>query len=193
MLKIFFLTFIIFQLDTIYARALAEESSSETHKYFGNYLSFEFTKNQPVSKTQKSFKTGDNTFFVGFRHTLKNNWLMGVHGGYKQLLYKNSDKELNIFSVQQESLYLIRVNHPLYVAIGPKIYYLLPTIGRRIPPEREKEFNREVGAAASISLHYIMSGRFIFSLRVDRWRGVNSNRFHGTETAIGINYRIPSY
>ncbi len=169
----------------------AEEKKTEVHQYEGDYLSFEFTKNQPISETQKTFKTGDNTFFIGFRHTLKNSWLMGVHAGYKQLLYKNSDEELNIFSVQQESLYLIRVNHPLYLAVGPKIYYLLPTIGRRIPPEREKRFNREVGAAASISLHYIMSGRFIFTLRVDRWRGINNNLFHGTETAIGLNYRIP--
>lgn len=164
---------------------------ADTMAFGENYLSVEIVRNQPFSTSQTQFSAGDATAFAGFRHILADSWLMGVHIGYKQFEDKYSDQELNLFTALQESKYLLRLYDPVYFSIGPRLSFLLPTKGRKIPPEREKQFRREIGAALSADLIYNLNRRLLITLRFDRWRGVNTAIFQGTETAIGINYLLP--
>lgn len=156
-----------------------------------NYVVLEMVKNQPYASSQNQFSPGTNSVFVGFRHVLRDKWLMGVHTGFKKFKLRDEGSNLSIFTLLQETQMLYRLNHPFYISIGPKLMLLVPARGNKIPPEKEPFFSREVGFAGSASLHYAASKFAILSLRVDRWRGVNTAIFQGTETAFGVNVAIP--
>ena len=156
-----------------------------------NYFVLELGRNHPISDTKKNFEGGDITTFFGFRHTMLDKWIMGLHGGFKQLRLKPDREAISIFTVSQETYYLLPIHIPHYVAIGTKLLYILPTKGKSLPPEREDRFTREVGIAYTASYFYRLNRRVLLNLRIDRWRGVDREVFQGTETAVGFNYSLP--
>jgi len=173
------------------AKLFAQDSSTPQLALNDNYLTLELTRNQPISDSQKEFVSGEATTFFGFRHTLRDRWLMGVHGGFKHFRKRDSGEELTMLTIAQESLYVLRLYHPVYAVCGPKLLYLLPTIGQKFPIARDNDFGREIGIALSLSLYYVLNKDFMFNARLDRWRGINREVFQGIETGFGINYALP--
>jgi hypothetical protein len=156
-----------------------------------NYISLELVRNQPFSTSQQEFTGGDVSQFFGFKHTLRDQWLMGVSVGFKRLKTIEENKHVTLFTVSQESMYLFRVAQSTYFALGPKLLYLLPTKGKKIPPEKERDYRREIGAAVSFACYHQFYKRFLASIRVERWRGLNREVFQGVETAVGVSYSLP--
>lgn len=171
--------------------AQTPEPPKEENAFKDNYLSVELVRNQPFSSSQNQFIGGDISQFFSFRHTLRDQWLMGVNVGFKRFKTKLEKRHVSLFTVSQESLRLIRLYHPLYLAIGPKLFYLLPTRGKKLPPEKETEYNREIGIGFAASLQYIFYKRFLLHARLELWRGVNREVFQGTETSLGLSYSLP--
>ena len=168
-----------------------EFSDSDTHGYHDNYLSLEWVRNHAFSDMQTEFSSGDVTMQFGFHHALKGHWMVGLTTGFKTLKNRESGDLLSILSFAQESLYIVRLYHPNYLLIGPKVMYLQPTKNRKIPPNRSVEFKREIGLGISAALQHIVSRRIIIGFRYDRWRGVDTDKLQAYETGVSVVYSLP--
>lgn len=165
------------------------------------YLFVEIARNFPQSFSLRNFKAGGYHPIIGYRYNLMGHWMMGLGVQFKNFERKkpkttNSDQKpedqsrnFAIWTVYHEGLYLIRLDHPTYLLIGPKILYLLPSKAAALPLERDDAYSVEIGGSISGSLVRILSNKSYVSLRMDRWRGTKTNKIHGIEISLG--YGLP--
>lgn len=156
-----------------------------------NYITYEFAKNTPLIQTEDELTGGHVTYIIGYRHNMNEQWMMGLSFGYKSFFSKEKNKEEHAFAtLSHEALYIIPLYYPLNFLIGPKFLYLLPVKQSKFPLTKNSEADTELGVAISCSITYEFTRRIVLSARVDRWRGTTTNRFHGTEVAFGLNYKL---
>jgi hypothetical protein len=174
-------------------RARADDES-RVNPFEKTYLTLELARNFPVSFTQNRFDPGRYSPVLGYRHDLDESWLMGIGGQFKVLKRRDHadtpTDRVALLTVYHETLYAIRLDHPTYLLIGPKLMYLLPANAGRFPVQRADEFQSEIGGALSMTLAHVVDGRYMVTARVDRWRGTRTMRFHGVEVAAGISWAL---
>ena len=93
-------------------------------------------------------------------------------------------------SIQHEAYIIYPIHYPIYLMFGPKLLYLLPTQRSFLPILGDGEFSTEIGAGISIMLAYKGTSNTFISVRIDRWRGTKTDKFHGTEVGLGLNYKL---
>jgi hypothetical protein len=155
-----------------------------------NYVGVDVTRNTPTGFASKDLSGGGTSLLLGFKHVLRDSWIMGVSSGYKEFRQKKTGEDLSVFVVSQDSQFLYRVNHPVYFSVGPKFMYLLPTEGQKLPPKRHRDFDREIAVGASLSLYYALTSKYLLSFRIDSWRGVNRRKFSAFETGVGLQVAL---
>ncbi len=161
-----------------------------------SYLSLELARNAPMSVTQNHFGPGPVHPVLGFRHNLDAHWMMGVGGQFK-LLSRNREertptgsRQLAIWGLYHESLYVLRLDHPTYLMFGPKLLYFVPARTGRLPLSRDPLYQTEIGVALSVAFIHILDDNHLLSLRVDRWRGTGTTRLQGVEVAAGLSFAL---
>lgn len=162
-----------------------------------DYLSLEVTRNYPVSFSQDQFEAGGFHPAIGYRHNLDAHWLMGLSAGFK-LLHKKEDAKGNpasgdiaLWTFSHDSYYALRLDHPNYLLVGPRLMYMLPVMAAKVPFQRDEDYRTEIGIALSMMLTHVLNDRVLLTVRFDRWRGTATMRFHGVESAFGISYSLP--
>ena len=150
---------------------------------------FELTKNSPTIHTKQRLEGRHVTYYLGYRTLVKPDWTMGLGINYKSFT-KNDRSELAFMTLQHEALYRIRIDTETIVSCGPRLLYMMPTRKSKFPLARDPEFQTELGAGISLMVETRIDKQKIFSLRIDRWRGTKTNRFHGFEVGVGLGWFI---
>lgn len=167
-------------------------SSSEANSevFAKNYVLVESVRNYPASFSEERFDPGKFGWLLGFRHLLENHWMMSVGGSFKSLYHEERQKLLPILTINHEAAYVIRLQHPTYFLVGPKLLYLLPTTNMSIPLQRDPNYSAEVGVGISGTFYHLLTRKLAFHMRFERWRGTGSMLFHGIEMAAGVNFAV---
>ena len=154
-----------------------------------NYVSLEVAGNFPISRSQNLFSPHKKTWILGYSHFLNRKWNVSISLGFKSLYRNSENQELALLSLSNHSLYVVRLYHPTYLMVGTKLIYMTPNEKSRFPLVKEPDFETEIGVGAVAQLVHFQ-GPFLYSLRIDRWRGTKTNRLHGFEVAFGVSYRL---
>ena len=118
-------------------------------------------------------------------------WMVSASIGYKNLTESRTNERIYLFTYVQESLYIVRVTHPVYLLLGPELMYIAPSFGVRIPPKNNPSYKKQfaVGAAAKFAI-MSASGSHFFTLGIDHWRGVQNREFYATSFLFGLYYSL---
>lgn len=165
---------------------LLNEKPRSLNPFLNNYITYEFARNIPVGHTGNIFRTLRPDHILGYRHNLGNDWLTGISAGFKSFALRSTGDEISFFSINHESLYIIRLYHPVYLLAGPKFNYTIPARSARIPFTKHPDYEMEIGVAATAQIAWRIIPAVVVHARVDRWRGTKTDKFHGMETAIGL-------
>jgi hypothetical protein len=188
----------------VFANSQDKPGSESSRKAFGErdidnpfddaYWGFELTRNFPHARTKEKL-TGGGWQPMGFyRYRLSTGWLLGAHAGFKELRLQEASasgvedgfSNLPVLSFGYESLRGVRIYHPLYLFGGGKLQYLLPATEMSFPVRRSDLYRPEFGVAAVGMIAVKPTGRWLMTLRADRWRGTATTRLQGSEYAAGI-------
>ena len=167
----------------------SDRKSDPSNPFHSDYLSLEIAGHYPVAHTQRRLSPYQNSWYLAYNHFLNQSWNVGLSVGFKSFLRKDNGQELAFFSVSNHSLYIIRLYHPTYLMVGSKIQYLTPNEKAGFPINKSPDFETEIAVAATLQLAHTQ-GPIIYTFRIDRWRGTKTNRFHGFEVAMGVNYYL---
>lgn len=163
------------------------KSNKKSNRKSGE-LVFEMVKNSPTIHTKSSLVSRHVTYYWGYRNLVSAQWVMGLGFNHKSFTDLKEDQELSFFTLQHESFRIIRVHHPLYLLIGPRIIYLMPTKKSQfIPLSRNSEIRTEIGFGMTIMLETRIDNNYKIVARIDRWRGTKTDKFHGYEVGLGIS------
>ncbi len=184
----FIKTALILSLFCISYKGFARSLSFEENAFSSRYFLLGFANNYPVSFSQNSFISGGFHPVFGYRYNMEGKWFLGVNGNFKMFKISETGRALALFSINHESLYIIRLYHPIYILLGPKIQYLLPLKAASFPFQKDPNYEAEIGAAFSLLVGKIISDKIWIDLRIDRWRGTGTMKFHGVEVALEVNY-----
>ena len=101
---------------------------------------------------------------------------------------EGSDKELPLFTLSHEALWSVRLQHPVYLAMGPKMLWLLPSKSATLPMRRSAALGPEFGLGLAAEVQWIINKRFLLAFGAERWRGTATMRLHGFEinSTLGI-------
>jgi hypothetical protein len=197
----------IFCLTPILALPLTASSENLTSKdhlideipnpYAKDYLSLGIVRNYPASFSQNTLKSGYYHPYFAYQHNLNRSWLVGVGFQFKVLRKQDhilsetaTNNLLAFWSLTHETYYSLRLHHPHYLLLGPKLLYLLPAQRAKFPILRDGEFATEFGIAFSLKLVHILFDKSTIAFRIDRWRGTKSQKFHGLEVGFDYGYAL---
>lgn len=154
------------------------------------YLSLVAARNAPASFSEERFDQGLTTPALFYRHFLDDRWMMTVGGGFKSLYYESRQSMLPILSITHEAGWVVRLYHPTYLVVGPKMLYMVPASKVGLPLQRDEELAAEFGVGVGLTLLHAVSRSWIVHAGIDRWRGTVTNIFHGIEVTAGAGIAI---
>ncbi len=181
---------LLFGLTLVGQQGHAQDHPREFTYFKDNYLTIEAVKNVPVSHTQNRFESRYTTIAAGYRHALMQDWMMGLSANLKSLKEADTSADLSFLALSHEATRIFRIYHPDYLLLGPKIMYLFPMNKTRLPLVKHPDIATEVGVGLTASLVHQINPDTYLQLRLDRWRGTKTNKFHGIETAIGFGFSL---
>jgi hypothetical protein len=166
----------------------------ETNPYQRTYAGFGLARNYPVSFSEDKLQPGYASPLATYLYDLDEDWILGISAQFKILHHAlpNKDKSdtLGLLNVSHETLYSIRLSHPMYLLTGLKLLYLLPTTNARLPIRRSDDFRSEVGLAATAALARVIDPNVLLIAYLDRWRGTATMKLHAIEAGVLIAFAI---
>lgn len=164
---------------------------ADVNPFARTYLSLELARNYPLAFSQNRFEPGPLHPVFGYRYDLDEHWLMGIGAQFKIMTRRDrtQSREIALWTIYHETLYAIRLEHPSYLLVGPKLIYLLPAKVAMLPLQRDDSYVIEIGAGLSVALARVV-GDWMLTLRVDRWRGTTTTRLQGLEVALGASHAL---
>ena len=171
------------------AAQAASSGSTEPNPFRKTYVQLGFARNVPEGRTQSTLAPGTMQPFFAYMHNVNAQWMMSLGAGLKTFDRPVAEapppsKTLAIWTLSHTTYYVLRLSHPTYLLVGPKLLYLLPTLAGKPPPQRDHIFDSEIGAGLSTELIQGMSDRWCLSLHCERWRGVKTSQLAGFEVSI---------
>jgi len=154
------------------------------------------TRNYPLGEMRKRFLPGGLQPLVGYRHRIDTSWLMGLGIQYKSLLRSAPESipfksaTIDILTFYHESLYALRLFHPIHLLIGPRILYLMPSQGVHIPIVKDSTEQVEIGGGITVTFVQTLTPRAYLSVGGEIWRGTKTSRLHGLEIAAGLGWSL---
>jgi hypothetical protein len=175
-------------------RGLEELPRAAEDPYAPSYLHFEVTRNYPVAKSQEKFEAGVYHPAFNYLYNLDGRWLMGLGAQYKIFKKKEhgsgESDQLAILALTHEGLFSLRLYHPAYLLVGPKLQYLFPAKKAKFPVQKDPLYETEISGALTIMLSYVIADQSFLTVRIDRWRGTRTTRFQGIESSVGLAYAL---
>ncbi len=162
----------------------------EINPYQRTYVGFGLARNYPVSHSEDDLQPGRASPMISYLYDLDEDWILGVSAQFKVFhrATPNADGSdtLGLLNVSHQTLYSIRLSHPMYLLTGPKILYLLPATNARLPVRRSDDYRTEVGIALSAALVRVIDPNFMALVYIDRWRGTGTMKLHAVETGFAL-------
>jgi len=158
--------------------------------FASSYLTLGVARNFPVSLAEDEFSPGGSHPIVGYRHRTTGDWLMSLKAQFKMLRTRRENVEVPLFTFTHEALYVMRLEHPVYLAVGPRLLWMMPSRSAMLPMKRDGTRKTEFGLAAAAELIWVADDEFFASLGIDRWRGTDSMRLHGIESWITVGIAL---
>jgi hypothetical protein len=161
-----------------------------------NYVVVNAVQNYPQGEMKKRFLPGGPKPLVGYRHRFDTSWLMGLGIQYKSLLRIDAENTafksptIDILTFYHESLYAIRIFHPTHLLVGPRVLYLMPSQGTRIPLVKDNTEQVEIGVGLTVSFVQILAERTHLNIGGELWRGTKTSRLHGMEITAGFGWSL---
>ena len=187
-----FLTAFFGLIPVVTATAGETDQLESLNPFAKSYIKLELVRNYPEATTKQTMAPSVLQPNLSYLHIVSSDWIMVLGGGLKTLERMDTpemrapSRTLAIYSLNHETLRVVRLTYPYYLLLGVKASYLLPSRTGEPPPLRDPIYPTEIGLALSAQAVHLLSQRTMLSLRVDRWRGVNSSKLAGMELAIGI-------
>lgn len=119
------------------------------------------------------------------------NWLVSLSVNYKMLHHIEDNTRLNLLSIQEQTLYRLRIYHPLYLFSGGKLLYLYPSETLGIPLRKDGDLSPELGVAATLQIGLEIARHSYLNFYMDLWRGTDTKKFQGRE--FGITIALPLF
>lgn len=161
-----------------------------TNPYQRTYISFGLARNYPVSFSEDDLQPGRASPTIGYLYNLNESWVLGVSGQFKIFHRPRPQRDdgdtLALLNVTHQTLYSIRLSHPMYLLAGPKILYLVPATKPRLPIGRSEDYRSESGVGLSAQLVRVIDQNFLALVYIDRWRGTGTQRLHAIETGFAL-------
>lgn len=174
----------------------APQRQEQLSVFAEQYLVLEIARNFPMSFSQNRFEPGEPHPVIGYRHRFQENWLMGLGGQFRIFqrrdVPQNNDSTgaLAVWTLYHETNYSMRLDHPTYLLLGPRVTYFLPCKSAVLPLERDPALPSEIGAGLAVSIVRMINESFMLTARAERWRGTRTTTLQGLEVAFGINYAL---
>jgi hypothetical protein len=169
--------------------------------YQKSYLLAGMARAIPRSSTREGFAAGQILPVFAYRYYHDLNWFSTFGGNYLYLIEKQKplivddqpitrDTSFALARVYLENSYMLRVYHPVYLSGGFRLFYLYPLAPPLLPNSKHREHNREFGLSIVGAVHYFIGESYSLHITAERWRGVNSAKFHGAEYALALGKRL---
>lgn len=164
----------------------------EINPFAPNYVYYEYATGQAVDKSRENFKARRSGHGLGFRHNVNDSWFMGLTAQERHFERKLDGLKLPFLVLGHESLYVLRLYHPVYLFTGPRLFLLMPLDEKlTLPLTKNSDYDAEVGAGWLGSVVYWYSEEVLMSIGVERWRGTKTDRFHGLEAGVALHVKLP--
>ena len=149
------------------------------------------SRNSPAYFSNRRFKGGGGLHpKVGLRYRLSENWFTGISSNFKFFQDNSFEGHVPIFSLSQEFDYLIPIYRPLYLLLGYRTIYLLPTRIANFPLQRNPDHELEIGFGATLGLWAQTGKKIGLGCEINRWRGTKTNKFHGFEVSLYLSHTL---
>ncbi len=169
-----------------------EEEGSSIFPFFQDrYVYLGLGISYPEQESSLDFEASDGDFYLGYQYVYDDKWMVGVRFGYTTLVKRLDRNEFYFLRVSQESLRLVRIYYPLFLAFGGGLIYIEPSQAKVLPPKKQHVYKRETGISLIASLVYIVNKRVLLSLRVEKWRGLDSDDYASIEPTLQLHYSLP--
>ena len=172
----------------------APSAIGETNPYQRTYVGFGLARNYPVSFSEDDLQPGRASPTISYLYDLDASWILGVSAQFKIFHRSTPNRDdsdtLGLLNITHETLYSIRLSHPMYLLTGPKILYLLPTTNARLPIRRSQDYRTEVGIGLSAAVMRVIDQNFMALVYIDRWRGTGTMQLHALETGLAVAVAI---
>lgn len=167
-------------------------SKDAINPFASNYVFYEYAAGRTVYKTKDHFKAEGAEHGIGFRHNINESWFMGLTAHQRRLRRLSDDLALPFLVLSHESLYVLRLYHPIYLFTGPRLFMFLPLDKKlTLPIDKSPLYDSEVGAGWLASVVYCFSEKLLLSANLERWRGTKTDRFHGVEAGVALHVKLP--
>lgn len=157
-------------------------------------------KNYYVLKVSGSTPAGDHQinslendglgYGLGYTFVVRQRYFVSLMAGFHSLYDVDSEEPLGYFTAYNESLRLIRLYHPLYLTVGGRIGYMIPTESTELPIKQNKEYENEVMLGASAGLAYVMTSRIVVSTQLSYWGGTNSATHRIVDGSLHLRFAL---
>jgi len=136
--------------------------------------------NQTYSLSPKSGQFTEPKLSWGgeYRFFYKDQWTLSVTGEFKGQ-EDIAQEEQSTFNISQETMRLVRLYHPWYLALGGRLSYLVPVKKISIPYERDPKRNMDTGGSLSIGSVFIVNERLTIMLSTHRWTSFRTSKNQG--------------
>jgi hypothetical protein len=174
-----------------FGASFAKAEVSETPSGFGkNFVFLNSLKSFVAEDLEERFENAPMSWGFRFKHNFYDKWLMGVGFEQVNLIKKRSKDSLYLKTVNHETLYIVRVYHPTYLAVGPTYRYFIPSQKNGFIIRRDSEYVVEIGVGLQAQLTHRFSNGMLVSASAERWRGTGTNRFHIWNLGASIGYAL---
>lgn len=160
-------------------------------------------KNYYVLKVSGSFPAGDHQlnslendgtgYGLGYTFVVRQRYFVSLMAGFHSLYDFESEQTLGYFTAYNESLRLIRLYHPLYLTVGGRIGYMIPTESTELPLKQNKDYENEVMLGASAGLAYVVTPRIVVSSQLSYWGGTNSATHRIVDGSLHLRFALEKF
>ena len=120
------------------------------------YLNFGFSANSALNDSQTSTTDKNWQPLLGVCFYPNNYWQLGITGQFRKFLDKTTNRDLNLFTISQESFKRVRLYHPFYFNYGFALLYIIPTENLSFPLQKHDIYLNEYGLSL-LSFSYLTS------------------------------------
>lgn len=161
---------------------LGADLQADPIAFSSSYVGFLLNQNHPWSYGSETWSKGGPSWGMEYRFFYKDKWTLAISGSFKQLEDKLG-QDAPFFALSQQTMRMLRVYHPWYLAVGGGISSFIPVRKIMLPYERDQTRALDTGAAIGVASIFIASPKLVIMVSANRWRSLSTSKKQGLEIA----------
>lgn len=155
-----------------------------------NYYLLKITRSYPSEENRLDLDADGVGYGLGYTFVIRQKYLVSLVAGFHSLAYIPTDDSFGYFTIYNESLRLFRLYHPLYLTVGGRIGYAIPTEDNSLPLKQNKEFENEIMLGASAGLALVVSKSVLVGSHLAYWGGTNTSKHLVIDFALDLRVAL---